>query len=184
MKLTIKCTREHLERAMFCGTPDLSKLFHQEEAFQDTTSNCWIALACHDIFPYCSVSNDEITNSQRVQEHTNQVWNEEGTEKWTIGDSTNPLGFTDEFIWRIDLPQIAQDEIRKFDKCLERNNSGSILSLEITLDKRMRLEPFEFEVDISPNALNLILLYNDFNLQSFKSIIEKAPHLELTETPD
>lgn len=56
MKLRIDCTKEHLIKAKNCGV----------NPFQIPVSkNCWVALACQDIFPECSVTYSSININYR-----------------------------------------------------------------------------------------------------------------------
>lgn len=172
MKIIVNCTKEHLKKAKYCQLV-LSKHFHAKEDkkivdyFTDTSNNCWIAVALHDIFPYCDVGDTEITNSHRIE----STW------------------FPDVIYWQIDLPEIAQEKIKEFDAIANRfdkvKHSLVILTEEEKEERaEMRmaeLKPFSFEIFISEHCLPYILDYNKFNIEQVKKIIEEAPHLELVE---
>jgi hypothetical protein len=177
MIIKVNCTREHLKKAMYCSLiPD--KFFHRVEKtsyldFVETESNCWIAVALHDIFPFCDVS-DCVSNATR--QHL--------------------IEFPDKRLWTLVLPDIAQRMIAKFDsyaskKVVEYTIDGDVVKIprNLTLEEKedsaknrmTELEPFSFDIEIDSYSLDLILEYNDFNLKEIKEIIEKAPHLEIVK---
>ena len=176
MKLTIKCTKEHLKKALYCGTSLVERLPNKDFS-TNVGSNCWIAVACHDVFPFCDVSEDYISNEGRIETH----FDGKGCPK------LNPFEFRDEMTWKIELPFKAIDMIKAFDSAI-RQPSVALEQGESTIEfeerkaqTRLQLKPFEFEVVIPKESLNLILKYNDFNLDSFKKIINKTSHLQYVE---
>lgn len=69
--------------------------------------------------------------------------------------------------WRIELPGVARKKIREFD------------SLQKTPEKRLELEPFEFEVEIDDETLDKINTHYGYNVNEIYEIINRTEHLEL-----
>ena len=65
LKIRIDCTKEHLEKAKYC---ELLQRANFEKFNKDPLSNCWVALACSDIFPYCIVNGLKIVSKNRTWE--------------------------------------------------------------------------------------------------------------------
>lgn len=112
------------------------------------SENCWVAVAVQEIFPKCNVGRSCIVNESRVY---NEI---------------------DKISWRIELPEIATENIRKFDAT--KPNSK----------ERRALEPFSFTVYIPQNTLDIIMQCNGFRcMGEFVDAVFHTPHLELETVP-
>lgn len=106
LKIEITCTKEHLEKALYCGIDD-SKLTFPKKG---TTSNCWIAIACQDIFPQCVVGTHFIFDKDSINRYI--------------------------YFWKIRLHPEAIYSIREFDSCetIEEREKLQPFSFVIEID--------------------------------------------------
>jgi hypothetical protein len=86
-----------------------------------------------------------------------------------VSNSIRKIKRVDKEYWQIDLPGIATENIGLFDSAR-------------TIEKRMKLEPFSFEIEFSQETFEAILRCNGFKCQQdFFAVCKKVEHLTLTE---
>ena len=162
MKILIKCTRDSLSKARHCGLQSKSYgeylTIDNKMLKANVAENCWIAVACQEIFPYCSVYNS--LSAIDCYASSNNYWR--------INNYWRTESFNDPVFWELRLPDFVGANIEAFDDCTSS-------------EERMELQPFEFTVDIEPKVLNTILECNGVNLDAFIEVIVNSDHLELVE---
>ena len=114
----------------------------------EISGNCWIALAVQEVFP----------NS-------------------TVGSSCVSLWFKklpDKIRLYLDLPQLAQNQIRNFDAC-----SFGSSNPEVAAVKRLKnLQPFTFEIELTEEQVGVLL--ENISLPDLTECFAKSRHLTLT----
>lgn len=149
--LTIHCTKEHLDKALLCGTPTDSGPVAQ---------NCWIALAVQDIFPMATVGTTSISNTLRcyaLKDH--EGWSIELPEeaKAAIVDFDRPL-----IGWNS-----KHDSLEELERRLQDRRALQPFSFTVSIPQET------LGIIMCCNGLK--------SMQEVKNIVSKTPHLELCE---
>jgi hypothetical protein len=157
MKIKVNCTKEHLEKAKYCGIPTENSTWNVGK-HAGIPNNCWIAVALHDLFPYCSV---------RWGKSRKDIWKN----SMSVCNHTRVETFLDTKYWEVKLPKIAVSNIKLFDDCT------NVKFIEERIKAREALEPFSFEIDIPEDILNIILEENEYTLKNVQDILDNSDHL-------